>query len=54
MIQPTTMFEAKDETGKTHIGKRILTNGKVYIQKWKGTAKIIVQVIPSTVREIKL
>jgi hypothetical protein len=48
------MFEAKDDFGNSHYGKRIITNGKVYIQKWKGAKKVIVQVIPATVREIKL
>jgi hypothetical protein len=54
MIQPTPMFEGKDKNGTTHYGKRIISNGKVFIQKWKVSKQIIVEVIPSTVKEIEL
>ena len=54
MIQPTAMFEGKDATGKSHYGKRIFDHGKIFIQKWKDQQKILVEVIPSTVREIKM
>ena len=48
------LYEAKDEQGVTHVGRRLIMNNKVFIKKWKGTKQITVQVIPATVKEIKL
>jgi len=50
----TGLYEAKDTQGNTHVGRRFITNGKVFIVKFKGTSTIIVQVIPATVKGIKL
>jgi hypothetical protein len=53
-VKDLDLYEAKDEFGNTHVGRRLITNGKVFIKKWQGTKTITIQVQPHTVKEIKL
>ena len=53
-VKDLDLYEAKDEQGKTHVGRRLIANGKVFIQKWQGMKQIAVQVKPETVKEVKL
>jgi hypothetical protein len=48
------LYEAKDAQGITHVGRRFISNGQVFIVKFKGTKTITIQVQPHTVKEIKL
>ncbi len=50
----TGLYEAKDSQGNTHVGRRHISNGQVFIVKFKGTKTITIQVQPHTVKEIKL
>jgi hypothetical protein len=53
-VKDLGLYEAKDTQGTTHVGRRLISNGQVFIVKFKGTKTITIQVQPHTVKEIKL